>query len=285
MAVVKKKTKVVGNPGKRAFGRPAARGSSRPKDRHKPRRNFGDLIGFTLGNPGKKGSMATATKKKSKANKGYAHSKKHKSNPGHKTNKGGHSHHKKHRRNPGALGEIGPAVTNALFVIVGALGSKLGAQVVLGTNNVGVVGYAGNAAAGGILWFLTEKVMKNRAASNGVIAGTLVQILLRAINDFTPFGTYLNQLGMGDYQMQSFVTPQVLVDPWNSAEIEVPPGWVPQLPAASPAAAGGNGGSAPVARRAAAPPPSSTMAAAAGVSGLGGGGLYGGGGGGGLYSL
>jgi len=131
-------------------------------------------------------------------------------------------HHR--RRNPGDLG-IGPMFTNAVFVIVGALGSKLGAQAVLGTNNVGVVGYAGNAATGAVLWFLAEKVMKNRNAANGIVAGTIVQILLRVINDYTPFGSYVANLGMGDYQMQSFVTPQILVDPMRNANIRIPQGW------------------------------------------------------------
>jgi len=133
------------------------------------------------------------------------------------------------------LGGIGPLVTNAVFVIVGALGSKLGAQAVLGSNNTGLVGYAGNAAAGGILWFLAEKVMKNRAAASGVLAGTAVQIVLRLINDYTPFGSYVANLGMGDYQMQSFVTPQVLVDPLRNADISIPPGWAPQIAAPAPA--------------------------------------------------
>ena len=168
--------------------------------------------------------------------------------------------------------------TNAVFVIVGALGSKLGAQAVLGTNNVGVVGYAGNAATGAVLWFLAEKVMKNRNAANGIIAGTLVQIILRIINDYTPFGSYVANLGMGDYQMQSFVTPQVLVDPMRNANIQIPAGW------------GGGGGSPPMSatagpaqmRRIAAAPTTAPAAAAAvagtpapaGVSGAGN--LYGG---------
>jgi len=185
------------------------------------------------------------TKKKASSKRGYTKSsyKARKSNPG-RRHTGGHSHHtskRKYKRvsNPGMSG-LGPMVTNAVFVIVGALGSKLGAQAVLGTNNVGLVGYAGNAAAGGILWFLTEKVMRNRAASSGVLAGTIVQIVLRIINDYTPFGQYVAQLGMGDYQMQSFVTPQVLVDPWRNAEISIPPGWAPRPAPALPAPAAGN---------------------------------------------
>lgn len=134
-----------------------------------------------------------------------------------------------YRRNPGGE-SLTNIVTNAIFVIAGALGSKLLTQMVLGANNVGVVGYAGNAIVGGLMWFATEKVMHNKTASNGVIAGTAVQIILRLINDYTPFGQYVSQLGMGDYQAQSFVTPQVLVDPYNSAAIRIPGAWLPPPP-------------------------------------------------------
>jgi len=186
------------------------------------------------------------------------------------------------RRNPGEMSGIGPMFTNAVFVIVGALGSKLGAQAVLGTNNVGLVGYAANAGTGAVLWFLAEKVMKNRAAANGIIAGTLVQIILRVINDYTPFGSYVSSLGMGDYQMQSFVTPQVLVDPWRNADIQIPAGWGaarPMSASAGPSQVGGGrraitaGGGAPSAAAATAAPAGAPSAT--GVSGMGG--LYGGG--------
>lgn len=282
MAVTTQKTRIVGNTG-RMFG-------SKPKKQSKSashsqrRHNLGEIIGFTLGNPGRKaGSMVKKAKKKSGAShrpKGYGKSL-YKSNPG---RSGMHVTKYKKRHNTGGGSSLGGIVTNAVFVIIGALGSKLGAQAVLGTNNTGLIGYAANAAAGGALWFLTEKVMHNRAAASGVIAGTVVQIILRIINDYTPFGSYVSQLGMGDYQMQSFVTPQVLVDPWNSAEIAIPDAWAPAPPPMLTAGASGPGAGNPMA----------TMSRAAGVApgggsgpggGLSGGGLYGGGGGGGLYSL
>jgi hypothetical protein len=135
------------------------------------------------------------------------------------------------RRNPGT-GSIGEVVTTSTFVLVGALGSKLGAQLVLGSNNTGVVGYAGNLAIGGVLWFITDKVMKNKTAASGVIAGTVAQLILRLINDYTPFGSYLQSLGMGDYQMQSYATPQILTDPTNNSNLLIPNGWgAPALPA------------------------------------------------------
>ena len=171
-------------------------------------------------------------RKRRNSPRGYGMSK-YKSNPATRMN-----HRRRHQRNAaGGAAGLGPMVTNAVFVIVAALGSKLGAQMVLGSNNTGLIGYVGNAAIGAAMWLLTEHVMKNREASSGIIAGTLVQLILRAINDFTPFGSYVSSLGMGDYQMQSFVTPQVLVDPWNSAQVLIPNGWgQPPTPMALPAA-------------------------------------------------
>jgi hypothetical protein len=270
MAQTIKKTRIVGNPGRRAFGSPKYK-KKRPASGHRPRSNFGQIVGFTLGNPGRKGSMAKTKKKRSHGGshrpKGYGKSA-YKRNPG---RFGRHSHHtKKYRRHNPGLGQIGPLFTNAVFVIVGAVGSKLGAQMILGSNNVGLVGYAGNAAVGGVLWFVAEKMMKSRQAAVGVLAGTAVQIVLRLINDYTPFGQYISSLGMGDYQMQSFVTPQVLVDPWHSAEVAIPPLWGPSVsqPLAPPAS--------PVVGIM---PAGTPMPPAKGT-----GGLYGGGGwGGGLY--
>jgi hypothetical protein len=288
MAMTKRKTSVVGNPVARAFG------AAKPKKyvkrapgahRH---RNPGDIIGFTMaaGNPGRKqGGKVAQTKKKYKKsshrNTGVSKAKRsYKKNPG--SPRRSHHHTKKYRRNPVSAGGgfggsgVGGLVTNAVFVIVGALGSKLGTQAVLGTNNVGVIGYAGNAAIGGVLWFITEKLMKNRAASAGIISGVLVQILLRVINDYTPFGSYVAQLGMGDYQAQSFVTPQVLVDPWNSARIQIPPGWSPRMVAAAPA-----GGITP----AGAPMPAMSSGGGKGVGSLYGGGRTRSALGGGLYAV
>lgn len=276
MARTVKRTRVVGNTGRRASGK------TRPKHRSRDRSNPGDILGFTLaaGNPGRKANMKTKKHKavkKTSSHRARGSRSKYKPNTGrrHAARSAPKTSMRRYKKNSGRMGGgIGPMVTNAVFVIVGALGSKLGAQAVLGTNNVGLLGYAGNAAAGGLLWFLADKVMRNPAASAGVLAGTIVQIVLRILNDYTPFGGYLAQLGMGDYQMQSFVTPQVLVDPMRSAEIQPPPGWGPQpmmLPAASssPAAANGGGGS--------------PAASSGGGSGAGMSGLYGGGWGGGLY--
>jgi len=272
----------------RYFGTPAQKAAlrksksakrNRPKAKHhstahrrKVKRNTGELIGYTLANAGKKSSRKPAKKGHSKmaktkrahrkASAGRRHSKR-------RTNTGGVKHHRRrstmrrtnrrrggHRRNPGLFaGGVGGILTNAVFVIAGALGSKLLTQMVLGTNNTGMIGYAGNAVAGVGLWFLASKVLKNSEAAKGIISGTAVQLVLRLINDYTPFGQYVSQLGMGDYQAQAFVTPQVLVDPYNSARIKIPGAWLPPPPP---------------------PQTPSAASAAAGIGSYGGGDLYGG---------
>jgi hypothetical protein len=232
-----------------------ARRSRANRRRHPPVSNPGQIIGFTVGNPakrrkkGKRNPMAAHRRRRrrmtAKQAKYFAprrhRRRRSQSNPGRRRRHHSYGHRRRRhiRRNPGGGGfasSIGSLVTNAVFVIVGALGSKLGAQIALGSNNVGLIGYGANAAVGGLLWFLADRVMRNRAAASGLLAGTVVQIVLRAINDFTPFGQYVSQLGMGDYQMQAYVTPQVLTDPWNSANIAIPAGWAPQI--APPAKAG-----------------------------------------------
>lgn len=279
MAVTEKRTRVVGNPGRRAFGSAKSKSYQRAGSGHSSRSNPGQILGFALGNPGRKrGNMAKTKKKYKKASRPRGSKRSYKGNPGHRA--GGHHkqmHRRRYKHNPGG-GQLTQLATISAFAIVGAVGSKLGTQIILGSNNTGWVGYGANAAVGFGLWLLAEKGMKNRNAATGIAVGTIIQILLRAINDYTPFGSYVNSLGMGDYQMQSFVTPQVLVDPWNRAEIAVPAGWGAgpgQLALPAP------GGIVP----AGTPMPT---AAAGSSARTGTGGLYGAGGGpwgGGLYNV
>lgn len=84
------------------------------------------------------------------------------------------------------------------------------------------------------LGLLVGKLMKNQQAGNAVIAGGVVQIVLRLLSDFTPFGQYTSALGLGDYQISNWVTPQRYVDARNSAEVEIPAGWAPKVIQAPP---------------------------------------------------
>jgi hypothetical protein len=133
------------------------------------------------------------------------------------------------RRNPMG-GSWGAEITHALYIIAGAIGSKLGAQMVLGTSNTGFMGYGANLAAGGILAWAAKGIMKNSDAAKGIFAGSVVQVVLRLITDYTPFGQYASLQGVGDYMASNWVTPQRYVDGLHSAQIEIPDGWGPAAP-------------------------------------------------------
>lgn len=107
---------------------------------------------------------------------------------------------------------------------VGFFGSKALTQAVMGASNTGMVGYFGNAVATGVLSFAAY-MLKFRREAGAILAGGVLQIIARAVSDYTPFGQFTSSLGVGDYQMQAFATPQRLKDPLNSAEIEIPTGW------------------------------------------------------------
>lgn len=184
------------------------------------RRNLGEQILLTLGNPAsKRRAMAKRSNKAKKHNPASVHNRR---RPRH--NKAV-SHHRR-RRNPMG-GSWGAEVTQALYIIAGAIGSKLGAQMVLGSSNTGFMGYGANLAAGGLLAWAAKGVLKNDAAAKGIFAGAVVQVVLRLITDYTPFGQYASLQGVGDYMASNWVTPQRYVDGLHSAQIEIPTGWGP----------------------------------------------------------
>jgi hypothetical protein len=115
--------------------------------------------------------------------------------------------------------------TSSVFIIGGAVGSKLLTQAVLGANNTGVFGYAGNAGATAVLATLAHMFIKNRKIRDSIIMGGAVQIVLRLISDYTPYGKFTASLGMGDYLASNFVTPQRYVNALESAQVEIPAGW------------------------------------------------------------
>ena len=238
------------------------------------KRNAGEIVGYTLANTGAKrkrrktatkGNQAMAKPKRARRRSaGSGTRKQHRRrryatrrNTGHRTHRRRSvmRHHRRYRRNIGMGAGLGPLVTKSAFALAGAAASKIIPQVLLGTTNTGWIGYLANAGTGFALWLLAEKVLKNRNAAEGIAIGTAVQILDRILNDMTPFGTYLAGAGFGDYQAQAYLTPQVLVDPYNSARIRMPAGMIPPPAPTSP----------------------SKAAAAVGVGAYGGGTLYGGG--------
>ncbi len=144
---------------------------------------------------------------------------------------------RRRRHNAGRSGGTGITglFTNALWLVGGAVGTKVLTQAVLGAKNTGFMGYIGNAVAAFGLSLLVGKLLKNPAAGKSVLAGGIVALVLRLLSDYTPLGQYTSQIGMGDYQVSNWVTPQRYKDALNSAEVEIPAGWAPQVIASNAA--------------------------------------------------
>jgi len=165
-----------------------------------------------------------------------------------------HSRRHNRRRNPSGGGGTKSVLMNIVAAAGGFYLSKAFAQIALSTNNTGVVGYAANAGFTAALAFTAHMIGPLKKTVPYIIGGGLAQILWRIASDNTTIGTVLSTAGMGDYQMQNFVTPQRLVDPLGSAQIEIPSGW---------------GAPAPVAIQTAAPPGAPHPAAMSGYNSQG----------------
>ena len=228
------------------------------------RSNPGEILSLTLGNPAKRRKKVAAKHhRKRKMNARRSHARR---NPAKRRNVRHHSIRHR-RRNPGVGGMIDLFVDGAL-VIGGLVGSRLLTQMVMGTNNTGPWGYAGNAIATAALATAAHMATKKPRFVNDLIVGGAAGIVARILQDYTPIGQYLTQAGVGDYAgggahgvglylPSNAVWPQRYVDAANSALVQIPtPGWAPTI--AAPAAGSGAG---------------------TGMSGL-----YDGGSGGGLYS-
>jgi len=222
------------------------------------RSNPGEILSLTLGNPAKRRKKVAATQRNRRRHASA-------SNPRRRHNRRRHNpvmhhrqHHRRpnavrhhrmhHRRNPAGL-NVPSLVTDGLFVVGGLVGSRLLTQMVLGANNVGMWGYVGNAAAGGLLATALHMVTKNPRVTAGVITGTAAGIVARLLQDYTPLGTYLQQAGFGDYSgggahgvgaylPWNGVTPQRYVNALNSAQVQIPQGWAPTVQVSAPAAKG-----------------------------------------------
>jgi hypothetical protein len=141
-------------------------------------------------------------------------------------------------------------VTSGVFAAGGLVLSRFATQAVLGASNVGFMGYAGNAVATALLAWGTHFASKNPRNRDAVILGGVMGIIARLITDFTPYGSFLQAQGFGDYGMglylqQNDPMPSRLVAP-NGAIVEIPsPGWAPTVMAPAGVGAlydGGDGG-------------------------------------------
>lgn len=210
------------------------RASSRPRHRRRTQ-NPGEIIAMTLGNParkkGRKRMAATKRRRRhaSRANAGHRrrrrapvmHHRRRHHNPSRRVyNRGRRRVYNRGRRrvyNPagyswGGVFELGAGA------VVGSALSSAGTQLVLGTSNTGFVGYAGNLIATLVLSWLGSMgpLRKFRGFSPGVLAGGVGALIKRIISDYSLFGGYTASLGMGDYMVSNWVTPQRLISDFRS---------------------------------------------------------------------
>ena len=120
--------------------------------------------------------------------------------------------------------------------LVGSSLSSAGSQLILGASNTGAVGYITNLVATLVLSWLGGMVTRNRAFPAGILAGGIGSLLRRIISDYSLFGGYTAQLGMGDYMVSNWVTPQRLASDFRSlTEANMSQGyWGFQTPALAP---------------------------------------------------
>ena len=145
------------------------------------------------------------------------------------------------KRNPGGE-STGSLIQTSLFGAGGAVLSRMIPQWVLGGSNAGMVGYAANVVAGLTLAWAGRKFI-SRAAGNAALAGAGIALVLRLVQDWTPWGGTFNLQGVGDPGM-GILMPSSYVDPalftGNGAQRRIPPAWQP--PPAAPVVAKGMAG-------------------------------------------
>ena len=257
-----KRRRTTSHSSKRAVRKTVNRARSYHRPRKAPaRKNPGEILSLVL-NPGgrKKGTtMAAKSSKRSRAaRRAYLRRMRAKANPRPRHRRrtvranpaprrrrranSGHRRRYNRRRNPGMSsgGGFSHDIMQAVAAFGGYFGSKLATQLVMGSGNTGVAGYMGNAAATAALAIIAGVFPPTKKLVTMIVAGGAIQIIARVLSDNTAFGTLTSQLGVGDYQMQNFVTPQRLTDPLNSAAIEIPSGWgaAPSVVVSSNAAPG-----------------------------------------------
>jgi len=231
--------------GKKAHRKAASRSKSNSAHRKRtPKRsNPGEIISLTLGNPAKRRKSVASTKRKKKAT-GRRHASagprmKKRTNPGRR----GH----RRRSNPAGVGlNVTDLVALGGGAVVGGTLPTVATQAILGAKNSGAIGYLANLAATFVLAWGVNRFSKGKTGhtfSMGIIAGGIGSVIKRAITDYSILGSFGQQLGMGDYMVSNWVTPQRMVDGLNSAMVEIPGGgWgAPAMIAAPAGAAGGMG--------------------------------------------
>lgn len=240
--------------GKRKNTAKRRRTVSRPHRRRRRTQNPGEIIAMTLGNPARRKNKVAATKRRRRrhasAHAGHRRRRRHNPSVRRHRRRTARVYNRAHRRrvyNPGRRRRRSSYRHNPagmgwkdIFVLgggalVGSSLSSAGTQLILGASNNGPMGYAGNLVATLVLSWLGGMVVRNRAFPMGILAGGIGGLMRRIIADYSLLGGYTAQLGMGDYMVSNWVTPQRLASDFRSlTEANVGQGqWGLQAPAMS----------------------------------------------------
>jgi hypothetical protein len=243
--------------------RSAKRKRSNP--RHRTRKNIGEIVSLSLGaaaNPARKRKVAkmaaTHKRRARRTNRARSNAPRRRrrrtavvhhrrrsvmrSNPPRRrrSRRNPVVHRRRHtyRRNPLGAG-WGQTFTEGLAILSGLLGSKYVAQMVLGSSNTGIIGYVANLAVGGIGGWAAGSFLKKPKLGQSFFIGSVMEVIVRVLEDYTPAGSFIQSMGVGDYFASNFVTPQRYVDALNSAQVQIPGGWAPTTVIQSNAAPAG----------------------------------------------
>jgi len=194
---------------KRRAARAVKRAVRRKKRTVARRKNVGEILVLTAGNPAKKGKRTMAKKRYTKKKRASVK----RSNPAGRRRTTKKSYSRKMRRNPGMLGGPKDWVKGGLGVIAGGVGTRLLPQLALPSMNNGPTGYALNAGAALLLAWGAHVATKDKVITAAVAAGGFAGLILRIVNDQTPYGRALSLSGMGDYMVSNWTQPQRITDP------------------------------------------------------------------------
>ncbi len=154
-------------------------------------------------NPGELLTLGYINPQRGKAVKTKKHSKKkaRQPNPHFKFAAKAKAHHykKPRRRNPElSMSRPVEVVKSGAVALAGLVATRQLPQLVLGSRNTGVIGYASNAAAAAITAALAGKFAGKAAASLVLIGGGLYIVNRIMTEQFSPVGKYLSLAGVGD---------------------------------------------------------------------------------------
>jgi len=181
----------------------------RPNTSHRRRtKRNPELVSFLLGNPAKRSSKGMARSRRKTKKRAAS-----RSNAGTRRRRTVKAvSYRRRRSNPG-MGSIGSPkawVMGGAGALAGFVGSAAVPQLLLGTGNTGIAGYAATAAAAIGLGLLSNFLLpRQTAVTVGVIAGGFGNLLRRVISDQTPFGSYVSNTGMGDYMVANWGPPRM----------------------------------------------------------------------------